>query len=86
MRTIWKFEFAVSDEVQVSMPRGAEILSVGRQKPNHVCVWALVDTEANREQRRFFLRGTGHPATGVCAAAFLGTVFDGALVWHVFNG
>ena len=56
MSQIWKFELGPSAEVE--MPVGAEILSVKVQR-GRACMWALVDTLAKTEIRKFELVGTG---------------------------
>jgi hypothetical protein len=90
MRTIWKFNIQVTDEQDVKMPRGAELLSVGEQDrltPTTLQLWALVDPDAEPRPRRIVIEGTGHP-TEMNKDQFIGTVlsFGGQLVWHVFDG
>jgi hypothetical protein len=84
--TIWKFPVHVSDEVTVaSMSIGAQILCVQMQHDTP-CLWALVDKNAKREERRFRIYGTGQdiPAN---PGEYIGTVqmLGGMLVWHVFE-
>jgi len=45
MRTIWKYQFSVSDIVEIRMPKGAEIVGVGleNQMP---CLWAMFSSDA----------------------------------------
>lgn len=88
MKAVYKYEFAVNDDVRVQMPHGAKVLSVGSQKTNHICVWALVHPENPLVSHFFRVCGTGHPITpedGICAEGFVGTVFDGPFAWHVFQ-
>ena len=87
MRTIWKFELATHDYVELQMPKGASVLSVGHQygKPH---LWALVDPDAKMEKRAFRHAGTGHPITeSDSRLSFIGTYMldGGALVFHVFE-
>ena len=86
MRSIWKFPLPVGDFVAISMPAGARVLTVQTQGIN-ACLWALVDTDAPRETRRFRVFGTGHPVEGVEVDSYVGTIqqLGGALVWHVFE-
>lgn len=58
-KTIWKFPIEVTDNWNIVMPIGAEILSVQTQGgiPH---MWALVDPEAEAEVRKFEIFGTGH--------------------------
>ena len=95
MRTVWKFELSKlsGNEVIVTMPKGAEILCVGTQDHRSIMLWALVDPESEKEDRRFAVFGTGHPIFDT-NLKYLGTaqwandpdprmaVF---LVWHVFE-
>ena len=84
--SVWKFEFSVNDDVILTMPEGAIIVAVGTQNPNKICLWAIVDPEADTEPRRFYVRGTGHPFPASLADKYVGTAFDGPFVWHVFGG
>jgi hypothetical protein len=65
MRTIWKFSTLPGGtflgKFSILMPQRAEILSLQvDQKNNHPTIWALVDSEAETEERFFELFGTGH--------------------------
>lgn len=82
--TIYKFPAPINDEVALSMPVGAVVLSVALQAGEPV-LWALVTPTAGYEQRRFHWRGTGHPADGL--GRFIGTVLmhGGVLVFHLFE-
>lgn len=83
MKTIWKYELEGS--CSIKMPTGAEVLSVQVQR-DVICLWALVDPEAEGEARRFLIHGTGHSVPDV-PLRFLGTTMfgQGALVFHVFE-
>lgn len=84
MRTIWKFDVTVADEVSVTMPRGAQIVHVATTPtPAFLQVWAIVDPKAAKVGRRLSIRGTGHDLEEV--GDYLGTVESGMLVWHVFE-
>lgn len=82
---VWKFTID-SNESDILMPYGAEILKVWTQE-NDVCIWAKVDTSAKKESRKFFVFGTGHDIPSNLNLKFIGTVFidDGYLVFHVFE-
>lgn len=58
-RTIWKFILRPIDTNNVEMPKDSEILSCQLQD-GHICLWALVDPDAEKEIRKFGLIGTGH--------------------------
>ena len=88
MKTIWKYELEVTDEQVISVPVEAQALAVQVQggKP---CIWALVDSEAERRHRTVYIHGTGHEVSlGAQSGRHLGTVqlAGGALVFHVFVG
>lgn len=87
MISVWKFDVPVGDEVAVAMPRGAVVVHVGTQR-DEPRLWALVDTEAPVEVRRFLVVGTGHPVRAEAAdLRHVGTwtMFDDALVFHLFE-
>lgn len=81
MRAIYKYRLAVADEQKLLL-RG-KVLSVGVQDGN-VMVWAVHDDDAPERKVRFSIRGTGHPLKDVDVSDFVGTVFMGPFVWHVF--
>jgi hypothetical protein len=86
MKSIWKFPLEITDRQVVRVPRRAVILSV--QTQNGVpCIWALVDTEEETEERTFFVYGTGHECFSE-AFRFIGTfqVRQETLVFHLFEG
>lgn len=98
MRTIWKFPLPVKLETGVmtwnpafklEMPFGAEILSVQMQH-EHPVVWACVDPEAEKVERRFILAATGKPFPEPDQPGherFIGTfqMGGGALILHLFE-
>jgi hypothetical protein len=86
MKTIWKFGLEIVDSQRISMPRGAEILSVGNQRDT-LCMWASVDAEAPLVNRCFEIRGTGEkiPHSVGNPRKFVGTVIMEPFVWHVFE-
>ena len=86
MKTIWKFPIPIHDVVTLRMPKGAEVLRVAAQG-DQPCMWALVDTEAPKENRHFRFAGTGHPIDEKGRMKFIDTFFmrDGALVFHIFE-
>lgn len=84
--TIWKFVIGkANDVVNVGMPKDAKILSVAMQA-GQLCLWALVEPRAELTMRAIRVIGTGWDlADDIKKAAFIGTVLDGAFVWHVFE-
>ena len=86
MRKVFKYDIPVDDRPSVSLPKGAQILSVGAQGLG-IKLWALVDpSETNAEVHQLRVVGTGHTIVDG-DLVFLGTVMfhDGALVFHVFE-
>lgn len=85
MIAIWKFPLQVTDEQLLVMPSDAEVLSVQMQQ-GVLCLWAKLETKRPCSQRRVRIVGTGNPCVDV--GRYVGTVqqYDGALIWHVFEG
>lgn len=97
MRTVYKYRTELKSTVIVSMPEGAEILSVGHEMVGDTCIvlfWALVnpDTKLFRN-RRFDIYGTGHNivTSGKDYLMYVGRVehpmesWYRPLQWHVFE-
>lgn len=81
--SIWKY--VLQPEIELSMPVGAQVLSV-REQGEEICLWALVTPDAPKETRRFVSFGTGHDVPAV-PLQFHGTAHlqGGSLVFHVFE-
>ena len=88
MTTIWKFQIPSGIAPEISMPRGAKILSVQVQG-GLPCIWAEVEPKAKLEQRRFLIVGTGHPIepTGHVEyqRTYVATFQLEGFVWHLFE-
>ncbi|MHA1169976.1 MAG: DUF7352 domain-containing protein, partial [Candidatus Hodarchaeales archaeon] len=92
MRMIYKYKLELDDEVEIWMPNGAKILSVGFQKhlsvQSTIQLWAMVNPNQDpndREKRTFRIIGTGHLIGDYGKLNFIGTLTDNLLVWHVFE-
>jgi hypothetical protein len=87
MKTIWKFELDAKN-LRVWMPVGAKLLTAQGQN-DQICVWAEVDSEADKEEVIFEIFGTGHEIlTGMGVdREYIGTaqIFKGELVFHVYR-
>lgn len=83
MKSVWKF--VLHPHARNMLPIGAKLLSVHAQGSD-LCLWALVDTEADLENREFVIVGTGHEVPEH-AGEFVGTALlvGGQLVLHVFE-
>ena len=84
--TIWKFPITPEGINMIGMPKGAHILTIKRQLDT-VCIWALVDPEAEKEIRGFRIYGTGHPITNNENLRYLDTfmIQNDKYVFHVFE-
>ena len=84
MKTIWKCTLAPDSRQTVTLPRGAELLTVQVQF-DLVQLWAVVDSSQPVETRYIHIVGTGHPIG--FAGKYIGTfqLDGGALVFHVFE-
>ena len=82
---VFKYVLKPTDEQVVMMPKEARVLSCHVQDRD-ICVWALVDPDARKESRTFFIHGTGHEVAYPHSGTFVGTVLlnQGLLVLHVF--
>lgn len=90
MKTIWKFETSFAHKFLLEMPKGAEILCVQQdQKTGKPCIWAMVDSQNEKEERFFELIGTGNPISvdmGI-DRKYIGTYQyqNGEFVGHLFE-
>jgi hypothetical protein len=82
MKTVWKYPIGTGVS-EHKMPIGAEVLCVQWQI-DRPALWALVDTDAEYELRRFFIQATGE-FLEYEPAVYVGTFQDRALVWHLFE-
>lgn len=83
--TIWKYEIEATDRLTISIPKGAQFLSVQVQRQN-ICVWFLVNPKLPPEDRFFSIYGTGH-VIPMQPGTYLGTfqLMGGSLVFHLFE-
>lgn len=83
--TIWKYDLKPSTHQLIEMPKGARLLTVQGQHSG-VCLWAIVNDEAEVEKRAFGVYPTGGDAPGALAI-YLNTVQlqGGVLIFHVFE-
>ena len=78
-------KFALQDFEGISMSVGAQLLSVHEQRGGFY-LWALVDMNAETEQRQFIIVGTNQDIVDM-PLAFVGTAYtnNGAMAFHVFE-
>lgn len=90
-RTVWKFPLERQYRCSVEMPQGAELLHVGVDGLDAVCVWALVSPLAPTMRRAFDTYGTGGVIDDPGQATYVGTArVEGStpgevFFWHVFE-
>jgi len=83
MRTIWKFQFEISDEIIIEMPEGSEILSIQVQG-GMPTLWAICDPSRKNYNRVLSCYGTGHKVR--YTQNYIGTIQINGFVWHLFGG
>lgn len=84
MRTVYKYPVTVTDEFDLAIPAGAEILHVAVQ--NHrPYLWALVEPARAGEIRHFAVRGTGHPVDDELRHLGSFLLYDDTFVGHLFE-
>jgi hypothetical protein len=84
---IFKYKIPVTDEVSLSLPKGATLLSVKEQDDRIVLYAEVNPDEAEMVQYDFRIVGTGHRYEFYRRFyKFLDTVemYDGKLMFHVF--
>jgi hypothetical protein len=80
MKTIYKYTVRRSCN-KIAIPKGASILSVNMQGAD-CCMWALVDSNAETEEREFEIVGTGWQLYD--NLSYVGTCFaNDGFVWHI---
>lgn len=85
MKTIYKYQLDVTDVQTLHIPKNSKILNIQTQK-NTPCIWALIDTDNDIEDRKFAIYGTGNECSS-CYEEYIGTfqIENGSLVFHVFE-
>lgn len=86
-RAVVQYQLLLLDRITVALPKDAEILDVQAQGVNP-CLWALVDRDAETEQRIFRIVGTGHGlGDAVEQMVYVSTfqMLEGELVFHAFE-
>jgi len=80
---IWKYELRPIERQKVSLPAGAQVLSVAKLNQT-LCIWALVDSSTRFVDREFEIFGTGWGMDDQ-PRRFIGTVMLDQMEWHVFE-
>jgi hypothetical protein len=86
---IYKYHLPLADEIEIEIPSGATLLSVGQQR-EALYAWAIVNPSAPSRKILFHVIGTGTPmprdlitSLHLGATRFICTV-QMSFVWHVF--
>lgn len=91
MMTIYKFPINPDFKaITISMPMDAQILHVGVDNKNQICMWALVETAVDYEERKFYCMGTGWNYDDIWYDAdltnYIGTaITEEKEVYHIFE-
>lgn len=82
---IFKYLLKQSGDQMIEMPQGAVVLYVHSQQGQPM-IWAKVDPNAPKVQRRFAVYGTGHEMSEQFRH-YVGTFMmeDGTYVFHVYT-
>ena len=83
MKTIYKYPLPKRTYFTLSLPQGAEILTVQMQG-DEPYLWAVVETDAPLQYRYFRMVGTGHPFSDE-HARYISTFQTGPFVFHIFE-
>lgn len=86
--SVWKYPVVANDYLFVQMPQGAQPLHFDMQGSNHLCLWALVDTDQQVMRTfKFRMAGTGHPINDDLNLEFINTVLihGGEVIFHFFR-
>ena len=88
MLSIFKYPVLIQDHFTLELPKDAKILTVQTQRGTPQ-LWAMVDSETEKEKRYFRLTGTGHPLGDdyLRIINYVGTfqMANGTLVFHLFE-
>jgi hypothetical protein len=81
MKTIYKYDLDVSDEIQeITMPEGSIVVHTNLQNQRPT-MWVLLETDNKPVMRLFTIHGTGHPIP--TPERYVGTVMAPPFVWHI---
>lgn len=88
MNTIWKLGVPIKDAFSLELPSGAAVLCVQVQGTGGAPhIWAEVNPENPKKERKFRLFGTGHPIENPNELRYIGTFQedDGHLIFHLYE-
>ena len=87
MRSIWKFK--LNSDINPNKEKVIKWLSADYDSSGDICVWAIVDPEADIDERvkyDILQIGTGWDLSQneLDNMEFIGTVKEGPYMWHIF--
>ncbi len=82
-KRIYKYRLAVTDVQAITMPRGAQLLTVQIQG-DAAFLWALIDNHQAPSERTIAIFGTGNPLPELCGE-YIATFQTPPFVWHAFD-
>jgi len=83
-KKIFKYPIGLYDFQDVTMHDGAWIIHAGYQG-DQLCLWAIVDTNADYASKRIHILGTGHSMPKGIMLRHLSTIQSDIFVWHIFE-
>jgi len=81
---IYKYQLRLTETQTISINSNARLLTVQMQN-GVITLWAMVDIKAPKEDRVFYIVGTGSEATYMVDKLYVGTVQANSFVWHIFT-
>lgn len=87
MQTIYKYPIKnMPGHNTLSLPKGYQILKLGYDPNKILCLWAIVETDNEKEDLDITLVGTGWPLDiNPEIVTYINTINDGPYVWHAFE-
>lgn len=80
MKEIWKFTLDGPDKlIKAPVEKWLDV----KVQDDNICVWAVIDHDFQEKDYYLYTLGTGWPVNKIIGD-YLGTVLDGAYVWHLF--
>jgi hypothetical protein len=86
MKKIFKYQLSVAFMQTVTMPAGAQILTIQVQGKT-IQLWALVSEDEHPVDRKIECHGTGHPIKNPNDLTYIASVQTdgGQFIWHFFE-
>ena len=86
MKTIYKYPLEnIPGGNIITMPADYELLTVNYDPKGDICLWAIVDTEAENTEVCIVILGTDWPMLKDVKYKYINTLKQGPYVWHAFK-